>query len=129
MEGNIMSDIKGTRHVLAVPDLKASLSYFTEVLGFHIVEEPPGWAFIRRGALFLMLGECKEATPPRELGDHSYFAYVDVEDAEKLHEEFERKGTKILKPPTAEPWHMKEFAIETIDGHRMMFGEYIGPDS
>lgn len=121
-----MSDIKGTRHVLAVPDLATSREYFTEVLGFHIVEEPPGWTFLRRGALFLMLGECKDATPPRELGDHSYFAYVDVEDVEALHAEFENNGATILKPPTSEPWHMKEFALETVDGHRIMFGEYVG---
>ena len=30
-------------------------------------------------------------------------------------------GAKIRKPLRLEPWGMREFAVETIDGHRIMF--------
>jgi uncharacterized glyoxalase superfamily protein PhnB len=31
-------------------------------------------------------------------------------------------GARILKKPRSEPWGMREFALQTIDGHRIVFG-------
>lgn len=120
-----MSEIIETRYVLAVPNLEASMQYYRDVLGFELFVQPPGWAYLRRDALIVMLGECPDALPVSELGDHSYFAYIVVADAAALYTEFKDKGANILKPLQTEPWEMKEFAIITIDGHRLMFGEYI----
>ena len=72
-----------------------------------------------------MLGECKDIIAPAELGDHSYFAYVDLDNSEELYEEFLSKNVIIRKQLKNETWGMTEFAIETIDGHRIMFGEEI----
>lgn len=117
-----MSNILGTQYVLAVPNLKCSTAYYIEQLGFELVAEPPGWAFIKREAFMLMLGECPDAVPPKELGDHTYFAYINVSNAESLFDEFSSKSVAFRKQLTNEPWGMKEFAIESIDGHVTMFG-------
>lgn len=120
-----MQQIKGVRFVLAVHDLTKSVAYYTKQLGFTLLEEPPGWAFLRRESWLLMLGECKDSIETKKLGDHSYFAYIDADNVEKLFEEFSSKDVTIRKQLKSEPWGMKEFSIETIDGHRIMFGEQI----
>jgi len=60
--------------------------------------------------------------PPSQLGDHSYFAYLQVADVDALYESVCATGTKICKTIRDEPWQMREFGIVTVDGHRIMFG-------
>ena len=120
-----MAEIQSTSYVLAVHDLEKSVAHYTNALGFKVLNEPPGWAFLGRGSFVVMLGECKDAIAPTDLGDHSYFAYVHLTDAETLYNEYLAKDVTIRKKLTEEDWGMKEFAIQTIDGHRIMFGESI----
>jgi len=115
--------IRGARHVIAVPDLERSARYYRDVLGFEIREAgDPGWRFFLRDGCFIMAGECPDALPPGRLGDHSYFAYLEVDDADRLHDELVARGAQLIKPLRTEPWGMREFGIRTEDGHRIMFG-------
>jgi catechol 2,3-dioxygenase-like lactoylglutathione lyase family enzyme len=120
-----MKNIKGSRYVLAVNNLEVSKNYFQHTLGFSIVNQYPGWAFLSRESFYVMLGECKETPPAKEIGDHSYFAYIDVKDAQSLYDEFKSKEVDFVKTLRDEEWGMKEFGIQTVDGHRIMFGENI----
>ena len=72
-----------------------------------------------------MAGECPDAPSARDLGEHSYMAYVQVSDVIGLHADLAARGVQILKTLRTEPWGMREFGIETVDGHRMMFGEEV----
>jgi catechol 2,3-dioxygenase-like lactoylglutathione lyase family enzyme len=115
--------LRAPRYVLAVPDLARSARYYHDVLGFEVREVgDPGWRFFVRDDCFIMAGECPDALPVDELGDHSYFAYVLVEDIDQLYEEVTAKGATLIKPLRNEPWNMREFGLRTVDGHRIMFG-------
>ena len=111
------------RYVLAVNCIVKSSEYYVEKMGFDILNEFPGWIFLKRDAVIIMLGECADEKPATEIGDHSYFAYIEVKDVSALHEEYKQKGIGFIKPLTDEPWGMREFGVKTIDGHRMMFGQ------
>lgn len=111
------------RYVLAVNSISKSKKYYVEKMGFDILNEYPGWLFLKRDNVTLMLGECVNEKPASEIGDHSYFAYIEVKEADTLYEEFKQKGIEIMKQLKDEPWGMREFGIKTIEGHRMMFGE------
>ena len=116
--------IRAHRHVLAVPDLARSCAFYQQALGFTVHEMgDPGWRWLERDGCVLMLGECPDALPAQELGDHSYFAYWEVEDVQQAYERALAAGAEILKPPTAEAWGMKEMALRTVDGHRLMLGQ------
>ncbi len=118
-----MGDITSTTYVLAVPDLETSRQYFCDVLGFTEDLTVEGWSFLSRGACRLRLGHCPDATPISECQDHSWFAYLHVENAAELYAEFLQRGVEVWHPLKEKPWSMKEFAIVTVDGHRIVFGE------
>ena len=117
------ASMHGPRYVIAVPDLERSARFYGDVLGFEIREVgDPGWRFFVRDKCYVMAGECRDATPAGQLGDHSYFAYVEVAGIDDLYRELADKGVELIKPLRDEPWGMREFGIRTVDGHRMMFG-------
>jgi catechol 2,3-dioxygenase-like lactoylglutathione lyase family enzyme len=110
--------------VLAVPNLQVSASYYRDVLGFKIREiGDPGWRLYVRDNCRIMAGECADAIPPADLGDHSYYGYLVVDDAQSYFEEVKTNGAEILKYLRDEPWGMREFSLRTADGHRIMIGQ------
>ncbi len=113
--------ITRTRFVIAVPDLKISSAFYRDVLGFTIHTVPdPGWLFYTLGECMIMAGECRDAIPPSKLGDHAYFARLEMDDVDSYYESVRSKGAKIGKTLRDEPWGMREFGLTTADGHRIM---------
>lgn len=115
-----------TRYVLAVRDLEVTTRYYTEVLGFELDSAPEGWSFLCRGACYLMVGECPDDVDAGELGNHSYFGYINVVGIDSYYASVVERGAKILKKLRDEDWGQREFSVRSPDGHRIMFGETIG---
>lgn len=110
--------------VLAVPDLPRSVAYFRDALGFGLDwVDGDNWATLSRGGARVMMGHCPDALPPGELGDHSYFAYLHVDDIDALHREWAARGALIGRAPHDTSWGMREMAVATPDGHRLMVGQ------
>lgn len=118
-----MPEILSSTFVLAVRDLAASKKFYLEKLGFTEEFSVDGWAFLSRGACHLRLGDCPEAIPMSQTPDHSWFAYLHVQDASGLYEEIVTNGVEIWHKLADKPWGMREFGIVTPDGHRIVFGE------
>jgi predicted enzyme related to lactoylglutathione lyase len=115
--------IRKTRYVIAVHDLERSARFYRDVLGFHVLEiDAPGWGFFARDECLIMAGECRGAISPEALGDHSYFAYLEVDDIDELYDTVTSRSATVIKDIRDESWGMREFGIRTIDGHRIMFG-------
>ena len=123
-----MPRITDSRCVLAVPDLARSTRFYTQVLGFErdFGDGSDGWSFLSRDGFRVMLGECPDAIPAAELGDHSWYVYLTVEGVDQLHADVSSAGAEILSPPATKPWDMREFVLRTPDGHRIVFGEPTG---
>ena len=126
-----MPRITNSRCVLAVRDLATSTRFYTEVLGFQrdFGDGSDGWSFLSRDGFRVMLGECPDAAPAGELGDHSWFVYLTVDEVDRLHAEVARGGAEILSTPATKPWGLREFALRTPDGHRIVCGEAAAPAS
>ena len=119
-----MAELIRPRSVLAVRDLEASTRYFVDVLGFELDPiHAPGWSFLSRGAVLLMLGECPDEVDARETGNHSWFLHVMTEGVDRLHEEFVSRGAEIVVPLGDRSHGHREFVVQTPDGHRILFGE------
>jgi predicted enzyme related to lactoylglutathione lyase len=110
-------------YVIAVPDLQRSGEFYARALGFEVREiGDPGWRLFVKDQCRIMAGQCPDALPAGELGDHSYFAYLVVDDIDAYHRHVVNSGTEIIKPLRDEPWSMREFGLRTVDGHRIMVG-------
>ncbi|MBC3253302.1 glyoxalase [Serratia fonticola] len=119
-----IASFQSSSFVIAVRDLKTSSAYFGDVLGFDLVwPEGMGWQLATRGCVRIMLGHSPDAMSPSDTGDHNYFAYLYVDDAQTLYDEFVSKGAIILAPPVDKAHGMREFTIGTPDGHRMVVGQ------
>ncbi|HEY0527244.1 MAG TPA: VOC family protein [Gemmatimonadaceae bacterium] len=121
-----MPKIVNSRCVLAVRDLQISTRYYIDVLGF--TKDPIdafGWSFLTRDVFRVMLGECSDSPAAGELGDHSYYAYWNVEGVDELYKEFVAKGALVTSAPTNKPWGLREFGLTTPDGHRIVCGELL----
>ena len=118
--------IRNSRYVIAVHDLDRSARYYQDMLGFDVrMIDDPGWRFFVRDQCVIMAGQCPDALSPHELGHHSYFAYLEVDEIGAFHQAVTEKGRMVIKPLRDEPWGMREFGIRTVDGHRIMFGHRI----
>jgi len=117
-----MAKILQNHYVLAVHDLGALSRFFSD-LGFEVVAEPPGWVFVAKDHCMVMLGECRDAARASELGDHSYFGYLRVDDADTYYQDLIGKGVRIASPISDKPWGMREFGVVSPEGHRIMIGQ------
>jgi catechol 2,3-dioxygenase-like lactoylglutathione lyase family enzyme len=126
LRGRIVSTVLRTRFVIAVHDLGKSAAFYRDVLGFeiHIIPDP-GFLFYTKGDCTIFAGLCPGSLPPAELGDHSYFAYLEVDEIESFYDLVQSKGASITKTLRDEPWGMREFGVATADGHRIMFASRI----
>ncbi len=115
----------GIRCVLAVKNLRAASEFYEMKLGFKSRWADEGWHCLAREKFVVMLGECVDEKPARDIGDHSYFGYIEVKNINALYQEYKDKGVEIISQLQHQPWGQKEFGIRTIDGHRIMFGETI----
>ncbi|MFY0638226.1 VOC family protein [Maricaulis maris] len=112
-------------YVLAVNDLESTARWWVEKLGFEHWLRADGWAFLRRDNCYLRIGHCVDAIPPSRLGDHQFFAYVELEDVRAFHDEIKGPGVDIIHRLTDQPWGMREFGVQTPDGHRILFAQNI----
>jgi uncharacterized glyoxalase superfamily protein PhnB len=97
-----------------------------DVLGF--TRDPidaPGWTFLTRDTFRVMLGECADEKPAGETGNHSWYAYWNVDHVDELYREFADRGALLNSAPENKPWGIREFGLRTPDGHRITCGELI----
>jgi catechol 2,3-dioxygenase-like lactoylglutathione lyase family enzyme len=121
-----MPSILRNHYVLAVPEAQASADYFVRVLGFAAVPvSDPGWRFVQKDGCMIMLGSCPDAIAPHDLGDHSYFGYLVVDNVDGYYQELKQRGAQFISQPADKPWGMREFGVRTPDGHRIMIGQEI----
>ncbi len=117
-------DFRFHAFVLAVPDLDASAAYFRDALGFaREWRDGDNWEQLARGGVRVMLGHCPDSLAPAELGDHSSFAYLHVDDIDAVYSDLAGRGAIVMRPPADQPWGMREMAVATPDGHRLMIGQ------
>lgn len=119
-----MATLLKHRLILAVQNLTISTEFWMSTLGFDrdFGDGSDGWSWLSRDGFAVGLGECANEPAASTLGDHSYVAYVTVDDVDALYEEFRARGATLQAAPLTKPWGMREFGLRTPDGHRITFG-------
>lgn len=110
------ADFGGATPILRVTDIRASLAYYVDTLGFGIDwQAEDGFAGVRRGRAALMLGTGDQ-------GRVGAWCYIGVDDVDLWHAELQRKGVPVRHPPTNYPWGARELQLEDPDGNVLRFG-------
>lgn len=116
---------------LIVHDVVATANYYRDKLGFgyeRFWNDPPSFCMVHRSGVVIMLAELEKrgAVRPNRVVDpegSAWDAYIWIDDADALHDEFRSKGVSIVRPPCDQPYHCRDFEIEDCNGYRLCFGE------
>jgi predicted enzyme related to lactoylglutathione lyase len=113
-----------------VEDVIGTANFYRDKLGFsydRFWNDPPTFCMVKRGGIIIMLsqfGGTGHMRPNRMIDPEgeAWDAYVRVDDADALHEEFVKKGVKIAREPCDQPYGNRDFDIEDYNGYRLCFG-------
>ena len=120
-----MFKVSKTQHILAVNDFDLALKFFTEKLGFTVENIIGGWAFLHLGDFYLMVGDCRGEVPARDTNNHALFAYVNCDGIDDLYSQYQARGVAFKQLIADKPCGLREFEVETPEGHRILFGQDI----
>ena len=116
-----------------VDDVVMSANYYRDQLGFHYERfwgDPPTFCMVHRQGIIIMLGQLstKDVMRPNRMVDsygEAWDAYVWVDDADALYNEFKVKDVKITREICDQHYGCREFDVEDCNGYRLCFGHEI----
>ena len=112
---------EGSQPILRVEDMKASLGFYVDKLGFKNAHwGSDDFTSVNRDRAGIYL--CRQGQ-----GRGGAWVWVGVEDAETLHDELVAKGVAIRMPLTNFAWAL-EFQVEDPDGNVLRFGSEPRPE-
>lgn len=100
--------------ILRVAELRPSIDYFVNALGFKLDWETPGFVSVSRDRCCIFLCEGGQGHP-------GSWMWTGVPDVEALHDELVARGAKIRQSPTNFEWAL-EIQVEDLDGNVLRFG-------
>ena len=105
---------EGVNPILRVSDVKASIAYYTGVLGFEVDWNNAIFAAVSRDKCHLFLSEGDQ-------GHTGGWVWIGVEDVDALLAEYQVSGAKIRHAPTNYTW-AREMQVEDPDGNILRMG-------
>ena len=114
-----------------VDDVVATANFYRDKLGFRYDRfwgDPPAFCMVTRGGIIIMLSQIAGAVSPngsRDAHGDAWDAYVWVDDADALHQEFAEKGVRIARPICEQPYGNRDFDALDCNGYRLCFGHSI----
>lgn len=125
-----MPKITASAPVLLVKDVAASANYFRNACGFTyegFVGNPPVFCICSRDRHYLMLAKTdpEKIVPYWKIREHTWNAYFWVDDADALYAQVKAAGAKMDYGPCTQPYGVREFGIQDLDGHDIGFGQVL----
>lgn len=125
-------DIRGMCPLLQVFDMAASVGFYTEVLGFEVVEtSDPGdhfdWAWLRREGADLMLNTMYESERRPPVPDPSRVAahkdtalFFNCPDIDDVYRHLRSRDLQV-EPPVTRDYGMRQVYLTDPDGYMLCF--------
>jgi catechol 2,3-dioxygenase-like lactoylglutathione lyase family enzyme len=107
-----------------VKDFAAALAYYTGPLGFRplfVYGDVPFYAHLVRDAAILALRHVDKPVIDHSAGEDLLGAFIEVSDADALHDELRTTGALIRQPPRDEPWAMRSLIVRDLDDNLICF--------
>lgn len=106
--------------VLHVPDVQAAAAFYRDVLGFTWDFGDDNYAVVWRdnSAIHFMRGEGRPG---------SVHLFQWVRDVDAYYREIIDRGAAVASAPTDQPYGIREFAMQDVNGVGIVFGQDIEP--
>lgn len=116
-----------------VDDVVETANFYRDKLGFsyeRLWGDPPRFCMVKREGIVIMLSQLDVTgmMHPNRLADPeggAWDAYIWVEDAVGLYQEFQSRGVKIARAICDQEYGCRDFDIEDLNGYRLCFGQSI----
>jgi hypothetical protein len=125
--------IIGHAPILLVRDVIRSAEYWRGKVGFSFPRfwgEPPAFCMPQRDGHIIMLSQAPAdhvIVPHWRIVDKMWNAHFWVDDVEAMHAELVERGAAIDYSLCVQPYDVKEFGIQDLDGHDIAFGQDLDP--
>jgi hypothetical protein len=125
-----MPKITASAPCLLVRDVVASAEHYRDCLGFgydKFYGDPPGFCICHRDGFYLMLAQAAQEhiKPYWQIRDLMWNAYFWVDDADALYEDLKARGAKMDYGPCTQPYNVREFGIQDLDGYDIGFRQLL----
>ena len=120
------SQIYSTVPVIATDDIKASLSYYIDVLGFSLdfkYGEPTVYAGVKSGSAQIYLTHEPDLVNVIKEKNLSPEIFIWTPDAVRLFKEHVDKGAEIFEPISDRSWGTRQYVIKEINGYHLKFAQ------
>jgi uncharacterized glyoxalase superfamily protein PhnB len=109
---------------IAVHDLRESVAYYEQKLGFQLVSEMPEqeYAIVERDSIAIHLFH-DNPRPHSPVGIHIFTDYLD-----QLYSEFASRGADITQPIVRKPWGNRDFRVSDPFGNELKVTEPLAED-
>jgi catechol 2,3-dioxygenase-like lactoylglutathione lyase family enzyme len=125
-------ELEGLCPLIQVFDMRTSLRFYRDVLGFAVVMQAPAgdapdWVLLRLGEAELMLNTAYEAherppapDPARIAAHRDTGLFLRSKDVDAVHEHLRAKGLDVEKPAVTS-YGMKQLYVQDPDGYVLCF--------
>jgi catechol 2,3-dioxygenase-like lactoylglutathione lyase family enzyme len=123
--------------ILWTKDLKATIGFYTSVLGFSVQSNFPNFASLTRDEVEIMIvvpieepEDCKDGNSPNEFFPKPHFTgsiYIVTDRVDELWESVKDKTTVVSALADRE-YQMRDFSIHDNNGYELVFGQNIKSD-
>lgn len=118
--GRVANDLTRVEPVLGVSDMKASLAFYVERLGFEVEwQVPDAMAGLARGEWSTSCARVRLALGARISREQLVFRLESGVD--ELAAELSAKGVAIEEGPVTRPWGLRELVVRDPDGRGLVF--------
>ncbi|MEM7682675.1 MAG: VOC family protein [Planctomycetota bacterium] len=125
--------------VLMCKDVQAAVDFWRDKVGFGNIRTffgpPPSFAILDRDGLSIMLAllddpeALRTYQPHWKLRDMTAQCYFWVSDAKALYHELKLRGAPIDFELCDQPWGCREFGIQDLEHHDIVFGQDLASDA
>ena len=114
------------RFELFVREMGVAVAFYTEVMGFDLLREEPGYSSLRRGEVILGLGPISKLPTEggyftRGIAEHrrglGVEIVLEVDDLDAYHARILASEYEIFEPLRERPWGLRDFRVVDPDGY------------
>jgi predicted enzyme related to lactoylglutathione lyase len=110
---------------IPVSDLRGSIEYYEQKLGFRLVLEMPDgdYAIVERDDIAIHLFH-DESRPHSPVGMHIFTQQLD-----ELQAELQQRGARLSQKIMRKPWGNRDFRVNDSSGNEIKFTEPLSEDA